>query len=475
MSMNVPTPTPFKPAWDNPEKTVLLFETWVEAMGHYFLLARRRNAQGQAVDFDAAEKRALALIIGGPEIKSLFETVAGQVINGQNAVTYDEAVEAAREALRGRLNETSQVYALNKMEQGAQSFAQWYPKVMEAGKRIDWAAYNLETAVKNVLIFNCESEKLRTKAIAENLGYNDFIRAGVAMENSMKKAKSMGTSEEVRKVKENDTVKKLEDQLKKLQAGQSSKDKCKTCGRNPHPKGKPCFALKLSCHKCNGQGHIQEVCKKKEAVRYLSQTGEDSEEEVAIKRVKKSKKKGKAKKKTTVLPSDSEDTVSRIDEVKSVEQKTTPKDVMSAALNVNKKIINFAIDSGVKRNLINLNDWEKIATTTEARITTRRFMPYGVNKDLPVKSKAAVTIQARSGAKVETEMFIVESKEVESLLGRDDALRLGILKLCPEGEKRALEIAPEVFRRKNEVAWLRLKKKVEREEGERFSGGKNTS
>ena len=115
MSMNVPTPTPFKPAWDNPEKTVLLFETWVEAMGHYFLLARRRNAQGQAVVFDAAERRALALIIGGPEIKSLFETVAGQVINGQNAVTYDEAVEAAREALRGRLNETSQVYALNKM------------------------------------------------------------------------------------------------------------------------------------------------------------------------------------------------------------------------------------------------------------------------------------------------------------------------------------------------------------------------
>ena len=93
--MNVPTPTPFKPVWDNPEKTVLLFETWVEAMSHYFLLARRRNAQGQAVDFDAAEKRALALIIGGPEIKSLFETVAGQVINGQNAVTYDEAVEAA--------------------------------------------------------------------------------------------------------------------------------------------------------------------------------------------------------------------------------------------------------------------------------------------------------------------------------------------------------------------------------------------
>ena len=45
--MSVPTPTPFKPVWDNPEKTVVLFEAWVEAIGHYFLLARRRNAQGE--------------------------------------------------------------------------------------------------------------------------------------------------------------------------------------------------------------------------------------------------------------------------------------------------------------------------------------------------------------------------------------------------------------------------------------------
>ena len=80
-------------------------------------------------------------------------------------------------------------------------------------------------------------------------------------------------------------------------------------------------------------------------------------------------------------------------------------------------------------------------------------MPNGVKKEVPIRAKAWVILRA---AKV----YIVESNEVETLLGGDDALRLGIIQLCPEGQKKAKEVW-------EQVAWLKLSKK-----GERFSGGR---
>ena len=490
---NVPAPAPFKPAWDNPEKTFVIFETWTRQMRHYFLLARRQNAVGAAVDFDDGEKMALALIMGGTELRTLFETVAGQVIEGGAAVTYDAAVTAANNSLKGRMNETSQVYALNKMEQGGQTFASWYPKVLEASQRINWEEYNAESAAKNVMIVNCDSEKLRMKAIAENLNYNNFIRTALAMENSENKAKDMGP-DNVKAVKDNEErVRKLDDKVKKLMGKNKSEavggKRCATCGRRPHPSGQACFAAKLTCHTCNKMGHLQAVCKKKEEVKYV--TSGESEEEENVKRVERKKKKKKSKKKkpqkrTSDTESDTEESVSRIEEkigfrdneiqgkvrrrrhvedIRRISLKEGEGDTQ-APVQANGKKINFTVDTGVRRNLMNWKDWKKIAGTTTPVHTGRRFVPYGTSKELPVRAKAKVTLKAERGATVETEVYVVESEEVETLLGKDDALRLGIVQLCPEGQERARHV-------QEQVQWLKLSQKVAMDEGEKFSDGRN--
>ena len=250
---------------------------------------------------------ALALLAGGHEIEALFEIVANQVIEGPNQVTFEVAVEAARQALVARLNQTAQVYALNKMEQGSQTFGSWYVKVMESGKRIAWDDYNLNVAVKNILVMNCESDKLRQKAIAENLDYEAVVRTGLAMENSAKKGKNMGPEEQIRSLEEK--VRKLESGNGKPKPG-PGKDKCKTCGRaSGHPKGQTCFALNLTCHKCGRKGHLQGVCKstgadaasrKNKPVKYVSNTDEEDEElEEVVRKIRKKYKsrKGKSKKK----------------------------------------------------------------------------------------------------------------------------------------------------------------------------------
>ena len=136
-----------------------------------------------------------------------------------------------------------------------------------------------------------------------------------------------------------------------------------------------------------------------------------------------------------------------------------------AQIRINGRKIKMTVDSGVKRNLINLNDWKKIRSSATQVNSSRRFVPYGTETELPVRAKAKVKLQAAKGALVETEVFIVESAEVETLLGRDDAIRLGIIQLSPEGQERAKKI-------QEQVAWLKLSKKLETLEGEAFSGGR---
>ena len=75
--------------------------------------------------------------------------------------------------------------------------------------RVNWDDYNAETAAKNVMIFNCASEKLRKKAIAENLSYNDFVKTALAMENSETKTKSMAAGEGIRSITTEEEVRKL--------------------------------------------------------------------------------------------------------------------------------------------------------------------------------------------------------------------------------------------------------------------------
>ena len=51
--------------WDNPERNLFLYDAWVKAMNHYFLLSRRRHANGNPIDWPEDEKMALALLAGG--------------------------------------------------------------------------------------------------------------------------------------------------------------------------------------------------------------------------------------------------------------------------------------------------------------------------------------------------------------------------------------------------------------------------
>ena len=65
--------------------------------------------------------------------------------------------------------------------------------------------------------------------------------------------------------------------------------------------------------------------------------------------------------------------------------------------------------------------------------TSKRFRPFGTAYNLPIRGKTYVNLTAQKGAQIDTYVYIIDDPKEQSLLGEEDAKRLGIVKLNPEG------------------------------------------
>ena len=80
-----------------------------------------------------------------------------------------------------------------------------------------------------------------------------------------------------------------------------------------------------------------------------------------------------------------------------------------------------------------------------------RFRPYNTDKVIPLLGMCYVKLRNKKGKSVTTRIYVVEG-ETESLLGRQDAIDLGILRISPDGdeaedeENRLRCITPEIFK-----------------------------
>ena len=112
------------------------------------------------------------------------------------------------------------------------------------------------------------------------------------------------------------------------------------------------------------------------------------------------------------------------EKVKSLSRTKTPV----AKVAINSIPIRLTVDSGVTVTILNYKDWLQIGHTgVKAVSTARKFVGYGADTELPIRARGKVTIQSKRGAVIQTCVYIMEDPEAESLLGRDDAIRLGII------------------------------------------------
>ena len=70
-----------------------------------------------------------------------------------------------------------------------------------------------------------------------------------------------------------------------------------------------------------------------------------------------------------------------------------------AKVAINSIPIRLTVDSGVRVTILNWSNWLKIRHTgVKAVSTTRKFVGYGADTELPIRARGKVTIQSERGA-----------------------------------------------------------------------------
>ena len=97
------------------------------------------------------------------------------------------------------------------------------------------------------------------------------------------------------------------------------------------------------------------------------------------------------------------------------------------------QLFELVTDTGVSETILNRNDWEMIKNLCKFVKTAKRFRPFGTAYHLPIRGKVHVNLTAQKGAQIDTYVYRIDDPKEQSLLGEEDAKRLGLVKLKPKG------------------------------------------
>ena len=450
MGTYTPSPGPFKPKDADPEATLERFVDYVEQMELVFMIARKLHpVTGAKMEFDSAEKKAMLKIEGGADMVQLLKKYKVEEVD-----TYQQAVEKVKNALKTRGNRTAAVFKLfNGHKQGSQSFDSWHQSLVKAANLIDWTGYDASRAAADAILLQTSSLKLQQRALQENPDLDQLIALGMSQEQARKKASSLpgGQEEDVNRLRqENETVNRLRQEVEKLRqenrrsgaprggppgrnkANEGAKAKCAKCctDRCPDPNGLRCMAAGKRCLGCGEASHFarSKLCQKKKKVT----AGRIKEAEASFSESEDSDRVGHITMVGKVSHSKNTSIYTKV--LVSSDDDETFKFGAS---------MKMAMDTGVRKTILNKKDWEKIQDNCLLGKTKIKFRPYGTDVHLPVRGRAKVRLRAEAGAIITTFVYINDDANESSLLGKRDAQRLGIVKIDLRGEKAEVKLQGE--------------------------------
>ena len=135
-----------------------------------------------------------------------------------------------------------------------ETFERWSQEISNAAKLIDYTNYNWQTATVDAMLLQTSNDKLRERALQDDVSYDQLIKLGICKEQSAKGAalleKASGQSshssveEEVRRLK-------VENQQLQSKVNNFKQEDCGKCSRSDCPQGNNCFAYGQTCSKCH--------------------------------------------------------------------------------------------------------------------------------------------------------------------------------------------------------------------------------
>ena len=94
----------------------------------------------------------------------------------------------------------------------------------------------------------------------------------------------------------------------------------------------------------------------------------------------------------------------------------------------------------VVKTILNNKDWDKVGKGLKLPLSDKIFHPYGTQQILPIRGMAEVTHKAKAGATTKTLVYVKNSNTEDTLLGKMDARRLGIIEVQVEGRSEEVQV-----------------------------------
>ena len=375
------------------------------------------DGKGLIIDDDATavvkqRRRALLLHLAGPDVQDVFSTLpdTGEVTD------YKKAVTALNTYFVPRVNSTYARQTFHKLcQEPGETVQQFSTRLRRTARDCDFQA-DTDNQIRDAILNKSTSVYVRRKLLEEGhtLTLARALELASQCERIEEQMAAMSLTDEKREPtvygRDTEAVHRVAQKGGKFtssrgktaerEEGATSERKCFRCGFADHMAKDPkCPARGQTCHKCNGKDHYSKMCRSRgsmnQNVNNVDSVEAEHDREFAF-----NVKEGDMSEKLTFC----------VGGVK----------------------VEMLVDSGAKSNLMGANVWEKlkaekIKCNSYVPKEQRNLYPYSSSEPLPIKGifECEITIGNRS----EQAEFIVIKGNGEPLLGRNTAMKLGVLKI----------------------------------------------
>ena len=381
---------------------------WTRWLKSFELFA---DAQGLIISEDSDtnkhRRRAQLLHYAGPDVQDIFYTLAD---TGENK-DYQKAVNALNAYFKPKVNTAYARHAFKQLQQQEkETVLQFVTRLRRAAKDCGYGA-DTDNHIRDEVLQKCRSHYLRRRLLEEEKELTLKRTLEIA-----EQCEKVETQLEALSLSKPTEIKPKEEQVNKVDRKKGQKHtkehSCYRCGNTGHyGKDPTCPAKGKTCRECGGKDHFASQCKTK------NKASKDNKTHTGRGRTHQ-----RSYSKANAVSFETDDDVYAFSVRDSQLQKIQVK-IGGCQLDV-------MVDSGATTNIVDQQTWEWLKRQKiecHSTKSNRKLYTYASDKPLEVIGTFSTKITAGSHS-TEAEFCVIREKG-ESLLGRETATKLGVLKI----------------------------------------------
>lgn len=374
----------------------------------------------------AERKKAILLHFGGPDLQDLFETLTVADPSGHETV-YTKTIEAFDNHFLREKNIPFERNVFKEMKQEEdETIDQFVTRLRRQTENCEFEASDIDNQIRDQILHKCKSQKLHEK----------LLDKGAKL--TLKYAIEKGRSEELvtKQLESRRSVAKEKSDVNLVSETNKSKvmneQTCYRCGQVGHfARDVKCPARNSMCRRCSRKGHWDAVCHTKLEASGTSSKYNMGQANYQGRRQPKDKKKAYVKyvdKRGSDTNSDDD-----VDELVSHIFAVHPDlDDIAIDITIGNANTRVLIDSGASCNILDKTSWLNLKQKDKRNIielekTGKRLFAYGSKRPLTVIGMFERVVKV-ANRECCAKFYVVDC-DGNSLLGRDTAMKLGVLKI----------------------------------------------